>query len=75
MPVRNGKVRTVVMTDELWDAMVALAERNGRNGSAEVRQACAHWLAYAGGVKLSKDALNDNYQATRRYKRSTEEDE
>lgn len=75
MPVKTGRVRTIVMTDELWDALVALAKRNGRNGSAEVRQACAHWLAFSGGVQLSKEAIHGSYQATRPYERTTEEDE
>lgn len=44
--------RSVGMTDELWEAVAALADRNGRSISEEIRCACQNWLALAGNINV-----------------------
>lgn len=49
----DNRLRSIRMSDALWESIAALAERNDRAVAEEVRIACEAWLAMAGGVSVS----------------------
>lgn len=48
------RARTVRMSDELWEAVAILAERNGRTIAEEIRAGMEAWLKLAGNITVTE---------------------
>jgi predicted DNA-binding protein len=48
------RARTVRMSDELWEAIAVLAERNSRTIAEEIRAGMEAWLKLAGNITITE---------------------
>lgn len=51
----DSRLRSVRMSDVLWEAIAELARRNDRAAAEEVRVACEAWLRMAANIDVADE--------------------
>jgi predicted DNA-binding protein len=52
-----NRLRSIRMSDLLWETLAEVAERNERSVAEEVRIACEQWLRLAANIELEDERV------------------